>query len=157
MLPVPFLGAAALATAARGRPVRGRLGGRRLGHLGGGNGLLLGVVRPAERRIRTSVRRSDTKAAAVRAAAGADPAARRTRLRPRPTRGAGRRSTPRPAERTSTIEHAGADTTSGDMIGSGDPVGSGEMAGAGRMLKWGAAGCDLLFVAALVLMIGQPA
>jgi hypothetical protein len=32
-----------------------------------------------------------------------------------------------------------------------------EVAPAGRLLMWGAAGCDLLFVAALVLMIGQPA
>jgi hypothetical protein len=30
-------------------------------------------------------------------------------------------------------------------------------AGPARRLKWGAAACDVLFVAALVLMIGQPA
>jgi hypothetical protein len=34
---------------------------------------------------------------------------------------------------------------------------AGEAAPAGRRLMWAAAACDVLFVAALILMIGQPA
>jgi hypothetical protein len=71
--------------------------------------LLLGVVRPAERRIRAA-------------------------LRPVADRGPPGPASARPA-----------------------PAPDPDLAGAGRLLMWGAIGSDLLFVAALVLMIGQPA
>ena len=121
VLPVPFLGIAALAT----RPEGASFGevwvvGASLIWVAA-TGLLLGVVRPAERRIRSWVRGSDTKAAAVGAAAGG----------------------------------AEIDAPAGEGTSTGEPAG--DITGAGRMLMWGAAGCDLLFVAALVLMIGQPA
>jgi hypothetical protein len=67
-------------------------------------GVLLGVVRPAERRLRSASR-----------AGSADPVA------------AG----------TDRVRRAGP--------------------GAGRPLMWGAAACDVLFVVALVFMVGQPA
>lgn len=74
--------------------------------------LLLGVVRPAERRIRAAI------------AIGAGPVA-----------GEGEDADPPPAR----------------------PGPGPELAGSGRGLMWGAIGTDLLFVAALVFMIGQPA
>jgi hypothetical protein len=69
--------------------------------------LLLGVVRPAERRIRSDIR----------------PLTEGGPARPASVR-------PGPAP---------------------------DLAAAGRLLMWGAIGSDLLFVAALILMIGQPA
>jgi hypothetical protein len=73
--------------------------------------LLLGVVRPAERRIR--------------AALHADR-----------------------ADHADDADHAGTAPVRLDTAS--------ELAGAGRLLMWGAIGSDVLFVAALVFMIGQP-
>jgi Predicted integral membrane protein (DUF2269) len=79
-------------------------------------GVLLGVVRPAERRLRARSRAEDA------ASTSAD-------LAPRTGAGA-------------------AESRAG-------PAPDGP--GAGRALMWGALACDVLFVAALVLMVGQPA
>lgn len=77
--------------------------------------LLLGLVRPAERRIRAATH-TDRPVNAKRPDADPDPDPDPARLSPAP-----------------------------------------ELAGAGRLLMWGAIGSDLLFVVALVFMIGQPA
>ncbi len=74
--------------------------------------LLLGVVRPAERRIRAAFALDQSSAAVEGPRAGSAPAR-------------------------------------GDAAS--------DLAGAGRLLMWAAIGSDLLFVAALVFMIGQPA
>ncbi len=77
--------------------------------------LLLGVVRPAERRIGAAAR---------------------------------------PAGAGSPVTDETGDGGGAAPARLGRPA---EVASAGRLLTWGAIGCDLLFVAALVLMIGQPA
>ncbi len=84
--------------------------------------LLLGVVRPAERRIRAAI--------GTRAGSAGSPVAGQN-----PVASKGPAASPTPA-RPATVPG---------------------VAGAGRLLMWGAIGSDLLFVAALVFMIGQPA
>ncbi len=145
VLPVPFLGAAALAL----RPEGAAFGDAWVVAASviwvAATVVLLGVVRPAESRIRTSVRSCDAKAAAVRAGAGPEPPPSADPLAVTADRRGGAGVDATAGGPTVPSEQAGVGTTLGDL------------AGAGRMLKWGAAGCDLLFVAALVLMIGQPA
>ncbi len=111
MLAVPFFGAGALGI---------RPGGSDFGAtwvVGGAviwlaaAGLLLGLVRPAERRIRAGIR----------------------------------------------IQDAGLSTGEGGGPAPGVTTRGDDTRAAGRLLMWAAAGCDVLFVAALVLMIFQPA
>jgi hypothetical protein len=64
----------------------------------------------------------------------------------------------RPAERR--IRAAASDrpvTNGGAHTAPARPGALSEVVRAGRLLMWGAIGCDVLFVAALVFMIGQPA
>jgi uncharacterized membrane protein len=100
--------------------------------------VLVGLVRPAERRIRAGVASQN---------AGEPPAGREVGPGPAPGRDV-------------AASAAGSVATTGDDRAPTPGVASapdGDTRNAGRLLMWAAAGCDVIFVAALVLMIFQPA